>query len=127
MGGKKTFGIQDLFRKDFIFLNTCYLIVFFRSWYSSVSERNFTVDFLNFMEFCENTIYHSDFNSSKSFLLGFPHKLLEDGENIASNKNFRTREKAFLTLVKFMPYLNKVTGMILKYDQNLNESKPHEI
>ncbi|XP_075815370.1 protein LEG1 homolog isoform X1 [Microtus pennsylvanicus] len=79
------------------------------SWYSSVSERNFTVDFLNFMEFCESTVYHSDFNSSKSFLLGFPCKPLEDGENMASNTNFKTREKAFLTLVKFMPNLNKVT------------------
>ncbi|XP_041510666.1 protein LEG1 homolog isoform X2 [Microtus oregoni] len=79
------------------------------SWYSSVSERNFTVDFLNFMEFCESTVYHSDFNSSKSFLLGFPSKPLEDGENIASNTNFKTREKAFLTLVKFMANLNKVT------------------
>ncbi|KAL6092323.1 hypothetical protein STEG23_014955, partial [Scotinomys teguina] len=40
----------------------------------------------------------------------FTDKLLEDGEDTILKGNFRMREKAFLSSVKFLSNLNKVTG-----------------
>ncbi|XP_063136818.1 protein LEG1 homolog [Rattus norvegicus] len=70
-----------------------------RSWYSSDSERKFALDFLTTMEFCEATIYPSHFNSSKEFLVGFPHRQLKDRENPVVEKDFSLREKAFYASV----------------------------
>ncbi|XP_035309793.1 protein LEG1 homolog, partial [Cricetulus griseus] len=81
-----------------------------RSWYSSEFERNFTMNFLTSTEFYESTICFSHFNSSRSFLVGFPHRLLKDGETTLSINDFTIREKAFITLSKFISDLNDITG-----------------
>lgn len=89
--------------------------MFFRSWYSSVPERKFAMDILTLMEFCETTIYRTNFKNSKAFLVGFPHRQLKDGEDKIQKTDFKMREKAFLASTKFISSLNKMTGMILKY------------
>ncbi|XP_052026014.1 protein LEG1 homolog [Apodemus sylvaticus] len=78
--------------------------------FSSLSERKFALDFLTTMEFCEATIYPSDFNSSEEFFVGFPHRLLKDGEDPVLKTDFSLREKAFYASVQLFSKLNKITG-----------------
>ncbi|XP_029412857.1 protein LEG1 homolog [Nannospalax galili] len=76
----------------------------------SEAERNFTVDFLIAIEFCEAVRYRSHFNGSEEFLVGFPHRLLTDQENAILANDLSTREKALLTAVALISKINEVTG-----------------
>lgn len=90
----------------------------FRSFYSSETERDFSLDFLVTIEFLEAALYRPYFESSAEILVGFPHRLLTDQDRIVLTSNFSIREKALLTLVKLTSEINKLTGMILSYNMH---------
>ena len=94
-----------------------YLILchFFRSFYSSESERDFTMDFLLAIEFVEAMLYRPYFESTAELLAAFPHRLLTDQDHNVLTSNFSRQEKAFLTAVKLIQEINKSTGMIMSY------------
>ena len=59
---------------------------FFRSFYSSEAEQDFTMDFLLAIEFVEAVLYRPYFESSAEFLVGFPHRPLTDQDrNVLMN------------------------------------------
>ena len=88
---------------------------FFRSFYSSETERDFTMDFLLATEFFEAVLYSPYFESSAEFLVGFPHRLLTDQDRNVLMSNFSRREKALITVAKLTTKINKSTGMIMSY------------
>ena len=88
---------------------------FFRLFYSSETERDFTMDFLLAIEFFEAILYRPYFESSAEFLVGFPHRLLTNQDRNVLTSNFSRREKALLTAVKLIPKINESTGMIMSY------------
>ena len=88
---------------------------FFRSFYSSETEQDFTMDFLLAIEFVEAVLYRPYFESSAEFLVGFPHRPLTDQDRNVLMSNFSRREKALMTAVKLIQKINKSTGMIMSY------------
>lgn len=68
----------------------------FRSFYSSETERDFSVGFLLGIEFCEAALYCPYFESSTEFLVGFPYRSLTDQDRNVLTSNFSIREKALL-------------------------------
>ncbi|XP_057596134.1 protein LEG1 homolog [Hippopotamus amphibius kiboko] len=80
------------------------------SLYSSKTERDFSLDFLLAMEFCEAALYRPYFESSAEFLVGFPHRLLTDQDRDILISNLSVREKALLNAVKLISETNKITG-----------------
>ncbi|KAB0364271.1 hypothetical protein FD754_008427 [Muntiacus muntjak] len=80
------------------------------SFYSSETERDFTMDFLLTIEFMEAILYRPYFESSTELLVGFPHRLLTDQDRNVLTSNFSRREKALLTAVKLIQKINKSTG-----------------
>ena len=88
---------------------------FFRSFYSSEAEQDFTMDFLLAIEFVEAVLYRPYFESSAEFLVGFPHRPLTDQDRNVLMNNFSRREKALMTAVKLIQKINKSTGMIMSY------------
>ena len=92
----------------------------FRSFYSSETERDFTMDFLVTAEFFEVVLYHPYFESSAEFLVGFPHRLLTDQDRNVLMSNFSRREKALITATTLTTKINKSTGMIMSY--NIHEA-----
>ena len=87
----------------------------FRSFYSSETERDFTMDFLVTAEFFEAVLYRPYFESSAEFLVGFPHRLLTDQDHSVLTSNFSKREKALITVTTLTRKINKSTGMIMSY------------
>ena len=87
----------------------------FSSFYSSETERDFTMDFLLATEFFEAVLYRPYFESSAEFLVGFPHRLLTHHDRNVFTSNFSLREKALLTTVKLILGISKITGMIMNY------------
>ncbi|XFG03661.1 hypothetical protein AB1E19_007285 [Capra hircus] len=83
------------------------------SFYSSETERDFTMDFLLAAEFIEAVLYRPYFESSAEFLAGFPHRLLTDQDRNVLTSNFSRREKALITVVKLITKINKSTGGLL--------------
>ncbi|XP_055455456.1 protein LEG1 homolog [Psammomys obesus] len=90
-----------------------------RSWYYSESDRSFTLDFHVAMELCEAAIYRAHYNSSKEFLVGFPHRLLNDGEYTVFVRDFSKREKALLAAVMAISNTVKTTGGWLSMTWNM--------
>ena len=88
---------------------------FFRSFYSSEAEQDFTMDFLLAIEFVEAVLYRPYFESSAEFLVGFPHRPLTDQDRNVLMSNFSRREKALITVAKLTTKINKSTGMIMSY------------
>ena len=87
----------------------------FSSFYSSETERDFTMDFLLATEFFEAALYRPYFDSSAEFLVGFPHRLLTDQDRNVLMSNFSRREKALITVAKLTTKINKSTGMVMSY------------
>ena len=87
----------------------------FRSFYSSETERDFTMDFLVTAEFFEAILYPPYFESSAEFLVGFPHRLLTDQNRNVVTSNFSRREKALITITTLTTKISKSTGMIMSY------------
>ena len=87
----------------------------FSSFYSSETERDFTMDFLLATEFFEAVLYRPYFESSAEFLVGFPHRPLTDQDRNVLMSNFSRREKALITVAKLTTKINKSTGMIMSY------------
>lgn len=90
----------------------------FRSFYSSETERDFSLDFLVTFKFLEAILFRPYFENSAELLVGFPHRLLTDQDHIGLTSNFTIQEKALLTLVKLTSEINKLTGMILSYNMH---------
>ena len=88
---------------------------FFRSFYSSETEQDFTMDFLLAIEFVEAVLYRPYFESSAEFLVGFSHRLFTDQDRNVLMSNFSRREKALITVAKLTTKINKSTGMIMSY------------
>ena len=88
---------------------------FFRSFYSSETEWDFTTDFLLAVEFVEAVLYRPYFESSAEFLVGFPHRLLTDQDRNVLMSNFSRQEKALMTIARLTTKINKSTGMIMSY------------
>ncbi|XP_043312972.1 protein LEG1 homolog isoform X1 [Cervus canadensis] len=80
------------------------------SFYSSETERDFSVDFLVTAEFFEAVLYRPYLESSAEFLVGFPHRLLTDEDHTVLTSNFSRREKALITAAKLTTKKNKSTG-----------------
>ncbi|XP_036271090.1 protein LEG1 homolog [Pipistrellus kuhlii] len=80
------------------------------SFYSSETERDFSLDFLVTVEFLEAALYRPYFEIGTELLEGFPHRLLTDQDRIVLTSNFNIREKAFMTSVKLISKTNKLTG-----------------
>lgn len=97
----------------------------FRSFYSSETERDFSLDFLVTVEFLEAALYRPYFETGTELLMGFPHRLLTDQDHIVLTSNFNIQEKALMTSVKLVSETNKLTGMILSYNmhEKINESQ----
>lgn len=87
----------------------------FSSFYSSETERDFTMDFLLAAEFIEAVLYRPYFESSAEFLVGFPHLLFTDQDHNVLTSNFSIREKVLMTAVKLLQKINKSIGMIVSY------------
>ena len=87
----------------------------FRSFYSSETERDFTMDFLVTAEFFEAILYRPYFESSAEFLVGFPHRLLTDQDRNVLTSNFSRWEKALITVTTLTTKINKSTGMTMSY------------
>ncbi|CAI9149540.1 unnamed protein product [Rangifer tarandus platyrhynchus] len=80
------------------------------SFYSSETERDFTMDFLVTAEIFEAVLYRPYFESSAELLVGFPHRLLTDQDRNVLTSNFSRREKALITVTKLTTKINKSTG-----------------
>ncbi|XP_066103893.1 protein LEG1 homolog [Saccopteryx bilineata] len=80
------------------------------SFYSSKTERDFTLDFLLSIEFAEAALYRPYFESSAKFLVGFPYRPLIDQDRDILTTDFNIREKALLILVKLISEINTITG-----------------
>ncbi|KAM8791853.1 protein LEG1 homolog [Rhynchonycteris naso] len=80
------------------------------SFYSSKTERDFTMDFLLSIEFVEAALYRPYFESSAELLVGFPYRPLIDQDRDILKSNFSIREKALLILVKLISEINTITG-----------------
>ncbi|KAI4567398.1 hypothetical protein MJT46_008611 [Ovis ammon polii x Ovis aries] len=71
------------------------------SFYSSETERDFTMDFLLAAEFIEAVLYRPYFESSAEFLAGFPHRLLTDQDrNVLTSINYYVLIMYFLAAIE---------------------------
>ncbi|XP_055288982.1 protein LEG1 homolog [Moschus berezovskii] len=80
------------------------------SFYSSETERDFTMDFLLAVELVEAVLYRPHFETMKELLVGFPHRLLTDQDRNVLTSNLSRREKAVTTVAKLTSEINKSTG-----------------
>ncbi|XP_058525096.1 protein LEG1 homolog [Ochotona princeps] len=78
--------------------------------YSSAAERDFTMDFLLAIEFCEAAEYRPYFESAAELLEGFPHRPLTDEDAQDLPDDFSTRQKAMLVAVKLIRTINDFSG-----------------
>ncbi|XP_070352373.1 protein LEG1 homolog isoform X2 [Equus asinus] len=79
--------------------------------YSSETERDFTIDFALAVELCEDTRYGPDFEGSVDFAVGFPHRQLTDQDQYVLTSDFSIREKAHLRTVRLLAKTNEITGV----------------
>ncbi|XP_040821241.1 protein LEG1 homolog [Ochotona curzoniae] len=78
--------------------------------YSSAAERDFTMNFLLAIEFCEAADYRPYFESAAELLEGFPHRPLRDEDAQSLPDDFSTRQKALLVAVKLIRTINDFSG-----------------